>query len=329
MKFYKHKINLVERTKLLEGIVCQSISFTNVLSKMWNGVPKETTVSALVNCTKSNDASDSCVDVIELIDDLVQTPHLFNDQVTLPSFENIMKRIVGLNDRFDDQQVVSTEFSISYTMNGKTNVYNIELMEDLQERILFKINSPVDIQYTMKYMNGVVPYFYYIYYRIEVVENQHPTKRWTFTDAVKRVLQLAEPLYKGEEPRFKLNDAQAEKYANTYISETTMTSCTLREQLKHLRNFIHAEPRLGGYDENGVYQENWIFFDEYGGTKTSTLQGAMVAGLPCALINGALSVGSELVNLAIRQNEINVARQQENTTLFLNQIRIGAYGGRM
>lgn len=35
------------------------------------------------------------------------------------------------------------------------------------------------------------------------------------------------------------------------------------------------------------------------------------------------------VNLAIRQNEINVARQQENATLFLNQIRIGTSGGRM
>ena len=39
--------------------------------------------------------------------------------------------------------------------------------------------------------------------------------------------------------------------------------------------------------------------------------------------------GVSSVNLAIRQNEINVARQQENATLFLNQIRIGANGGRM
>lgn len=65
------------------------------------------------------------------------------------------------------------------------------------------------------------------------------------------------------------------------------------------------------------------------GIITSMVQGAMVAGVPGAVINGALNVGSELVNLAIRQNEINVARQQENATLFLNQIRIGANGGRM
>ena len=33
MKFYKHKISLIERTKSLEGIVCQSLTLTNILSK--------------------------------------------------------------------------------------------------------------------------------------------------------------------------------------------------------------------------------------------------------------------------------------------------------
>ena len=62
---------------------------------------------------------------------------------------------------------------------------------------------------------------------------------------------------------------------------------------------------------------------------TSVVQGAMVAGVPGAIINGALNVGSELVNLAIRQNERNVARQQERITQYLNQIRIGANSGRI
>ncbi|MBQ4509787.1 MAG: hypothetical protein II984_03595 [Clostridia bacterium] len=62
---------------------------------------------------------------------------------------------------------------------------------------------------------------------------------------------------------------------------------------------------------------------------TSVVQGAMVAGAPGALINGALNIGNELVNLAIRQNEISVARQQESITQYLNQIRIGANSGRI
>lgn len=61
-----------------------------------------------------------------------------------------------------------------------------------------------------------------------------------------------------------MNPVQAKKWENELAPEFTMTQCTLREQLKIIGGYIHAEPRLGGYDENGVYQENWIFFDEYG-----------------------------------------------------------------
>ncbi|MBQ7788049.1 MAG: hypothetical protein IJ398_00175 [Clostridia bacterium] len=61
-----------------------------------------------------------------------------------------------------------------------------------------------------------------------------------------------------------MNPVQARKWENELAPEFTMTQCTLREQLKIIGGYIHAEPRLGGYDENGVYQENWIFFDEYG-----------------------------------------------------------------
>ncbi|MBO5356285.1 MAG: hypothetical protein J6A95_00830 [Clostridia bacterium] len=167
------------------------------------------------------------------------------------------------------------------TSTGQCIVNNQIIALADEEQVVVSIKGDIIIQYVLnseyyydvadsdKYFNEKAT----ITYIIACTENKHPTKRWTFTDAVNRVLQLAEPLYKGEEPRFKLNEAQATKYANTYIPETTMTSCTLREQLKHLGNFIHAEPRLGGYDENGVYQENWIFFDEYGGTEISTLKG--------------------------------------------------------
>jgi hypothetical protein len=56
--------------------------------------------------------------------------------------------------------------------------------------------------------------------------------------------------------------------------------------------------------------------------------GAMTGGLPGAMLGAVASIGSEMVNYAIRVNEVAVAREQENTTQFLNQIRIGAGGGR-
>ena len=57
--------------------------------------------------------------------------------------------------------------------------------------------------------------------------------------------------------------------------------------------------------------------------------GAKTGGAWGAVIGAVLSLGSSAMNIAVRQNEINIARQQENTIIFLNQIRIGAGGGRM
>ena len=52
--------------------------------------------------------------------------------------------------------------------------------------------------------------------------------------------------------------------------------------------------------------------------------GAMFGGLPGALVGMTLSVTSEMLNLSLKQNELNMAREQENISIFFNQIRMGA-----
>lgn len=57
--------------------------------------------------------------------------------------------------------------------------------------------------------------------------------------------------------------------------------------------------------------------------------GAKTGGVWGAIAGAVISIASAGIDIAIRQNEINIARGQENTAIFLNQIRIGAGGGRM
>ena len=59
------------------------------------------------------------------------------------------------------------------------------------------------------------------------------------------------------------------------------------------------------------------------------LGGAMTDGGWGALAGAIVSIGSNAIDIAIKQNEINIARNQQNTSMFFNQIRIGAGGGRM
>lgn len=79
---------------------------------------------------------------------------------------------------------------------------------------------------------------------ISVVENKLPLKRWTVTDVINRLLDLAEPLRKGETSRFRLNAEQAEKFDKILAPEFSFTKQTLRECLQEVGKFIHGEPRL-------------------------------------------------------------------------------------
>ncbi|MDE6586129.1 MAG: hypothetical protein K2K80_05575 [Clostridia bacterium] len=81
-------------------------------------------------------------------------------------------------------------------------------------------------------------------YYFTVVENKLPLKEWTITDVIERTLDLAEPLRKGEKPRFKLNAVQADLFDKILSPQLSFTKQTLRECLQEIGKVIHGEPRI-------------------------------------------------------------------------------------
>lgn len=100
-------------------------------------------------------------------------------------------------------------------------------------------------------------------YYFSVVENKLPLKKWTITDVINRTLELAEPLRKGENPRFRLNGmrdngtiiteankrpeervGQAAQFDRITAPEFSFTKQTLRECLQEIGKVVHGEPRL-------------------------------------------------------------------------------------
>ena len=91
-------------------------------------------------------------------------------------------------------------------------------------------------------------------YTFQVVENHLPLKKWTCTDVINRLLDIAEPIRKGEKPRFKLqgvNDdgsyeagSQAALFETILAPEFAFTKQTLRECLQQVGEVLHGEPRL-------------------------------------------------------------------------------------
>ena len=96
-------------------------------------------------------------------------------------------------------------------------------------------------------------------YSIGVVENKLPLKPWTITSVINRLLDLCEPIRKGEKPRFRLNgmdadgniipegqtgSGQAAKFDKIQSPQFALTRQTLRECLQEIGKVIHGEPRL-------------------------------------------------------------------------------------
>ena len=107
-----------------------------------------------------------------------------------------------------------------------------------------------------------------------VVENKLPLKRWTCTDVINRLLDIAEPIKRGEKPRFRLqgvNDngtytagSQAALFDAILAPEFAFTKQTLRECLQQVGEVLHGEPRLTPKKDS---KGTWYFevsYDLYG-----------------------------------------------------------------
>lgn len=106
----------------------------------------------------------------------------------------------------------------------------------------------------------------FVYRAMAITYNRLPLKKWTITDVIDRIFDVIIPLRKGELPKFVLDDSLRTKYDNIIAPEFAFTKMTLREMLKQVGGFVHAEPRITGKNASG----QWVVtFDEYGSNQTS------------------------------------------------------------
>lgn len=114
-------------------------------------------------------------------------------------------------------------------------------------------------------------------YTFIVVENHLPLKRWTCSDVINRLLDIAEPIRKGEKPRFKLqgvNDdgsyeagSQAELFDKILAPEFAFTKQTLRECLQQVGEVLHGEPRLTPKKDSAGEWYYEVSYDLFGQSK--------------------------------------------------------------
>lgn len=320
---YKIDVLLIERTKLLEGVLCQSLTFTNAKGKQWGEGDIENPVSALT--FRSVDRSSVSLISEEYADqvfgvELYKTPLKVYTILEIRSPKFIETR---LKSRIDPSNSEVEYVNLTYGIDSNLNTVTSSSTTDAPIKI--ELNGSIfSIKYSCKVREGIYESTFEYQYVIAGVENRYPLKPYTITDCICRCLELAQPLTLGELPKYKLQGvnytlnadgtftrsyeagSQAEKYDKIIAPNFTMTQCTLREQLKVIGGFVHAEPRLG-YKVDGTglnYEENTIVFEEFEQEETTNLtdKGYIYRGVSQSLNNYCTSVTTNIANLV---NTIN------------------------
>lgn len=269
-KLYDHTLYMIELTKILECIIVDTCTFTNDLGR---------------NYTKNAPT------VVPNVDDMdygynksnfpqqYKSPMAAESELTLISgYDFFNNGVVGGPDA--DQ---ATEFRLNVLLNGNSYA-SIGYSAGATDHSAFMQPLSIDL------VNGTFSISYYILteqsgssprvtvsFDILVIENANPLKKWTITDVCNRLFAIAEPLRRGEKPRFYLQGidpvtgdvaagSQAEKYEKILAPQFSFTKQTLRECLQQIGGVVHGEPRAKAVkDSSGKYYYE-ISFDEYGGT---------------------------------------------------------------
>jgi hypothetical protein len=269
---YKHSISLIERTKRLEGIVCQSLTFTNAITQAYSVIkvlpsdnsPAETSTTYvhLRYFSENQKTLSTPIDAVKVFN----APAISEIGSAFLEYERGLGKAFNLiwDPLFKEPASVSIN-GTKYLCKSDSDLYKsiAQLTPPLPRNItiLYRIYAGTLDQSEMVYTE--------LRYDIASTEDLNIPKKKTILDVCNRILLLAEPLRGAENPRYQIDPAQ-EKYLDSIMApEFTMTQCTLREQLRIVGGYIHAEPRLMDpvvNDDGTETGGNYIHFDLFGDT---------------------------------------------------------------
>ena len=285
--FYTHELYLIEHTKELEGILCQTLTFTNSISK-----PDQIKATGNYPPTMINGlwfATENWEPVETFYTTESQIPYYNSTgagvlktgtSYTFQSMYDMAKNVIKASG-YPDETIPFFDTSTD-TIKSSIKIYSgMEIIKELtiptgtpQD----EINTIAQKTISITVPKGQITIDYNLYFGISVGDSKiarfqiafagseqiYPLAPLTLLDVINRSLRLAKPLfYVGtlpQSPEYIVDPTQESFLKSVRSPEFTMTQATLREQLRLIGGYIHAEPRIIE-QSNG---QKWIHFDFYG-----------------------------------------------------------------
>lgn len=260
-KLFDHNLYIIELTKIAECFVVDTITFTNDIGRVYYTENSPTVTPNVQENGYNYDES------------------TFPSQYKSPMRVGDVLTLISGNDFFSlggESGGVRSEYHLEVLKNGIQIQYigyeagstDTSAINQTLSLTLSDGTYTITYYYWISTINGA-PRSVSVTFNIIVVQNQYPLKKWTMKDVINRVLDLAEPIRKGESPRFQLNTTQAAMFDKILAPQFSFTKSTLRECLQQCGAIVHGEPRLDiAQDSTGAYYYE-VSYDLWGQTARS------------------------------------------------------------
>lgn len=253
---YKHTLGLVEMTKYLEGVMCQTLTFTNSIASTYTPIPAEFEIERNHGFLQYTGFSVDEIKTGVVEGSTINTTIRYVGQ----KFAEFLNNHAPLATSYSYLDVYQGMYSnASWTVGQGATQY----APNNDTPVAMQVSDPTEISFNIVIdETGTVPYLVNI--RVVVRSSmQGSAKKYTVASVCQRIFDLAEPLYADDTSRFYLSQRDERELGNVIAPEFTISQSNLREQLKMVGSHIHAEPRITDIRWNGRYEYE-ISFDYYG-----------------------------------------------------------------
>lgn len=316
---YNHELAIIEPTKILEGIMCESLTFKRALGRtynmksikaptywyMQNGKYEWVDGRYIDTPTEGDDTSKASIHSMYTPFDGSQAfvVNAINKQITTENGGSLIKWNV-----FNKPSDSDCPLLIAISPSGKR-------YEERSYETDITIANPEQGAWTLNYNycyhgEGNVTTVNRIEYQVFVVKNMQPKEQYTITDVIKRVLKLCEPHLAGDQPRFSLDLSQSAEFNNIIAPEFAFTNMTLKEILDQIGGFIHGVPRLVA---DSLQKLTKIQFDMLGGVNSVSAEFIEKSYLSQTMEQSIESYATELDSIA--DNLVNTLNNNEGAII--------------
>lgn len=240
--YYNHEIMLIEETKKLEGIIIDSLTFTNSLGRTYtdNAKPPNYRYCTMNFLGKWRDWEDGGEINSE------KYPTYISPLPTGKVFH-----FLTAEEYWAPETTKRYRFELEISCNGEMVKNDVPLK-----------SGNYTVTYTREHktsnpVNGRKEEINFI-----TVSNQKSLPKWTVASVIERLLDIGQVHLKSQSPKYELNAEQKAEFEKIEAPEFAFSKMTLREALDQIGGFIHGMARLKG---------NTIYYDMLGGTEKATL----------------------------------------------------------